>query len=102
MVVLADRGKGEGMPFGANYPFEKARKPGSELSVVAEFAVTNGAATVSQEPPRLTISGRMAVALVHVPNACGTGRPSVSRVREIRMHGLKGGFRSPGSQEHRA
>jgi hypothetical protein len=23
-------------------------------------------------------------------------RPSESRVREIRMHGLKGGFRSPG------
>jgi ribosome recycling factor len=26
----------------------------------------------------------------------------VSRVREIRTHGLRGGFRSPGSQEHRA
>ena len=102
MVVLADRGKGEGMPFGANYPFEKAREPGNELSVVAEFAGTRGAAIASQEPPRMTISGRMAVALAHALNACGTGRPSVSRVREIRMHGLKGGFRSPGSQEHRA
>jgi hypothetical protein len=29
-------------------------------------------------------------------------RPSVSRVREIRMHGLKGGFRNPGPQGHRA
>jgi hypothetical protein len=29
-------------------------------------------------------------------------RTSVSRVREIRLHGLKGGFRSPDSQEHRA
>jgi hypothetical protein len=102
LVVLANRGKGEGMPFGVNYLFAKAREPGNELSVVAEFAGTNGAAVVSQEPPRMTNSGRMAVPFVHVSNACGTGRPSVSRVREIRMHGLKGGFRSPGSQEHRA
>jgi hypothetical protein len=29
-------------------------------------------------------------------------RPSVSRVLEIGMHGLKGGIRNPGSQEHRA
>jgi hypothetical protein len=29
-------------------------------------------------------------------------RPSLSRVWEIHEHGLKGGFRSPGSQEHRA
>lgn len=102
LVMFADRGKGEGMPFGANSPFDKARRPGNELSVVAEFAGTSSAAVVSQEPPRMTTSGRMAIALAPESNACGTGRPSVSRVREIRMHGLKGGFRSPGSQEHRA
>jgi hypothetical protein len=33
---------------------------------------------------------------------CVMRRPSVSRVRETRTHGLKGGNRNPGSQEHRA
>jgi hypothetical protein len=102
LVVLADRGKGKGMPLGASYPFEEAREPGKELSVVAEFAVTSGADVDSQGPTRLTTSWWTVVALAHVSNACGTGRPSVSRVREIRTHGLKGGFRNPGSQEHRA
>jgi hypothetical protein len=36
------------------------------------------------------------------PRACDARRPSVSRVLEIGMHGLKGGIRNPGSQEHRA
>jgi hypothetical protein len=102
LVVLWDRGKGKGMPDWANYPFEKAREPGKELSVAAEFTATIGAVIASQEPPRVTTLGRMVGVFVCAVNACGTGRPSVSRVREIRMHGLKGGFRSPGSQEHRA
>jgi len=90
------------MPYWANYPFEKARKPGKELSVVAESIATNGVAIVSHEPPRVTTLRRMAGILACVLNASGTGRPSVSRVRETRMHGLKGGFRSPGPQGHRA
>lgn len=102
LVVLAVRGKGEGMPFGANNLFVKARELGNELSVTAESAVTNGAAIDSQELPRLTSSGWMAAALDHVLDACDTGRPSVSRVLEIGTHGLRGGFRSPGPQGHRA
>ena len=102
LVVLAVRGKGEGMPLGANNLFVKARELGNELSVTAESAVTNGAAIDSQELPRLTSSGWMAAALDHVLDACDTGRPSVSRVLEIGTHGLKGGFRSPGPHGHRA
>ena len=34
--------------------------------------------------------------------ACDMRRPSGSRVREFRTHGLKGGTRNPGSPEHRA
>jgi len=102
LVALWDRGKGEGMPYWANNPFEKAREPGKELSVVAKSAATIGAVIVSQEPPRVTSLGRMVGVFICASDASVTGRPSVSRVRETRMHGLKGGFRSPGSQEHRA
>ena len=92
-----DRGKGEGMPEWANNPFEKAREPGKELSVIAKSAVTISAVIVSQEPPRVTTLRGMTVAVAHVMNARDTGRSSVSRVRETRMHGLKGGFRNSGS-----
>jgi hypothetical protein len=102
LVVLWDRGKGEGMPYWANDPFDKAREPGKELSVVAKSTATIAAVIDSQEPPRVTTLGRMATVVVCAIDASGTGRSSVSRVRETRMHGLKGGFRSPGSQEHRA
>lgn len=102
LVALWDRGKGEGMPYWANHPSGKARQPGKELSVDAKSAATIGAVIVSQEPPRVTILGRMVGVFVCVSDASVMGRPSVSRVRETRMHGLKGGFRSPGSQEHRA
>jgi hypothetical protein len=102
LVVLAQRGKGEGMPQWANYLFEEAREPENELSVSAEFTVSIDAAIVSQEPPRVTTSEWVGALVGGPPGACGTGRPSVSRVPEIGMHGLKGGFRSPGSQEHRA
>ncbi len=50
LVALWAWGKGEGMPIWANNPFDEAREPGNELSVVAEFTVTDGAAIVSQEP----------------------------------------------------
>jgi hypothetical protein len=102
LVALSDRGKGEGMPYWANYPFEKAREPGKELSMVAKSSTGLGAVIVSQEPLGLTTPGWMASVAVPVPNACGMGRPSVSRVPEIGTHGLKGGFRSSGSREHRA
>lgn len=102
LVALWDRGKGEGMPYWANYPFDEARKPGRELSVVAKPDVPTVVAIASHEPPGVTTPGRMAGNVAWASDASGTGRPSVSRVREIRMHGLKGGFRSPGSQEHRA
>ncbi len=102
LVALANRGKGEGMPNWANHPFEKARKPGKELSGIAKCNPTFGVAIDSQEPPRLTTSEWVACLPGSVLHACDTGRPPVSRVRETRMHGLKGGFRSPGSQEHRA
>jgi hypothetical protein len=102
LVTLTNWGKGEGMPYWANYPFEKAREPGNELSVVAKLVAPLGAVLVSQEPLGVTTPGRMAGLLGRLSDASNTGRPSVSRVRENRMHGLKGGFRSPGSQEHRA
>ena len=103
LVMLVDRGKCEGMPYWANNPFEEARKPGNELSVAAKFTAPSGFVIVSQEPPGVTALGRMAGLLIRPAlNACATGRSSVSRVRETRKHGLKGGFRSPGSQEHRA
>ena len=102
MVALADRGKGEGMPIWANNPSDKAREPENELSIVAKLGTGLGGAIDSQEPSGLTIPVRMARAWVPGLNACGMGRPSVSRVLEIGMHGLKGGFRSPGRQRHRA
>jgi hypothetical protein len=34
--------------------------------------------------------------------ACAYGPPRPVSTQQIRTHGLKGGFRSPGSQEHRA
>jgi hypothetical protein len=70
--------------------------------MVAKSSTGLGAVIVSQEPLGLTTPGWMASVAVPVPNACGMGRPSVSRVPEIGTHGLKGGFRSPGSREHRA
>jgi hypothetical protein len=101
LVTLADRGKGEGMPFGANYPSDEAREPEKELSVAAKFIATAVADVVPSGLPGVTTSGWMSRAAAAL-DACGTGRPSVSRVPEIGMHGLKGGFRNPGSQEHRA
>jgi len=70
--------------------------------VIAKSTATTGAVIVSQEPLRVTTSGRMAGVFVCVLAASATGRPSVSRVRETRMHGLKGGFRSPAAQADRA
>lgn len=99
LVALWDRGKGEGMPSWANNPFEEAREPGRELSVVAKSTATIGAIIDSEEPPRVTTLGRMAGVFVCVLDARGTGRPSVSRVRETRMHGLKGGLCS---HQHRS
>jgi hypothetical protein len=50
LVILADWGKGEGMPKRANYPFEKAREPGNKLSVVAKLIASGGAVIASKEP----------------------------------------------------
>ena len=102
LVVFANRGKCEGMPVRANNPLDKARKPDRGLSVVAERSTATGPAIVPSGPSRVTSSLWVAGAYGRAPRACATGRPSVSRVREIRMHGLKGGFRSPGPQGHRA
>jgi hypothetical protein len=74
LVVLWDRGKGEGMPFGANNPFDKARRPGRELSVVAKLDVSTGVTIASHEPPGVTTPGRMAGIVVRAADASGPGR----------------------------
>ena len=102
LVVSVVEGKGEGMPARANNPTIKARKPQSRLFIAAERPLDLlGSGSPMHRPAGLTIPsgpwperGRR--------RARAMRRPSVSRVREIRMHGLKGGVRNPGSQEHRA
>jgi hypothetical protein len=42
----------------------------------------------------------MTVAFAHAVGAREGGRPSVGRVVEIGMRGLRGGFRNPGPQGH--
>ncbi len=102
LVVSVNEGKGEGMPARANNPTAKARKPRSRLFIAAKrLLAVPGSGFPAYRLAGLTIPSRPC-------SGCGrqrardVRRPSVSRVRETRMHGLKGGFRSPGSQEHRA
>ena len=97
-----DGGKCGGMTARSNNPLEKARELHEELFAVAKrgrlawYAAIPVWARGGDGSP----SGRM----LHVGRrrACAARRPSVSRVLEIGTHGLKGGFRSPGSREHRA
>ena len=103
LVASGDRGKCEGMTVRSNYPsVTKARELTNRLCVVAE----RQRARMVGADPTWGLSGddrRTARIPAHVHvGACSTRRPSVSRVRENRMHGLKGGFRSPDPQGHRA
>ena len=102
LVVSVVEGKGEGMPARANNPTIKARKPQSRLFIAAERPLdVPGSGFPMHRPAGLTNpSGPWTER--RRKRARDMRRPSVSRVRETRMHGLKGGFRSPGSQEHRA
>ena len=92
-----DGGKCEGMTARSNNPLEKARELHERLSADAKhrrpawYAACPVRARGGDDSP----SSRVLHAARRC--ACRVGRPSVSRVREIRMHGLKGGFRSPGS-----
>ncbi len=103
LVTSGERGKCEGMTARSNYPsVHKARELTNRLCVAAEL---RHARVVLADPSwGLSADDRWTARIpAHVlVSACTTRRPSVSRVREIRMHGLKGGFRSSGSQEHRA
>jgi len=102
LIALANRGKCEGMTERSNNPFEKAREPGTGLSADAKHSTTAEGAIVPHGHPRVTTSGWMAVNRGRSWCARAKGRSSVSRVPEIGTHGLKGGIRNPGSQEHRA
>jgi hypothetical protein len=102
LVTPVNRGKCEGMPARANSPVVKAREPGSGLSVAAKRLAVELLSIVPDGPSRVTASMLMASRSDSPWRACAPGRSSVSRVREIRTHGLKGGFRSPGPQGHRA
>jgi len=103
LVTSGERGKCEGMTARSNNPsVYKARELTNRLCVAAKRRC---ARMVLADPTRgLSADDRWTARIpAQAPvRACTTQRPSVSRVREIRMHGLKGGFRSPGSQEHRA
>ena len=100
--LLPDRKRVDQIP--ASGP---VRQPATRAIDVAEKA---GETTAVPEP---AVDARPLCAETRPPSAdrddslsrlgeCGMRRPSVSRVREIRTHGLKGGLRNPGSQEHRA
>ena len=103
LVTSGVRGKCEGMTARSNNPsVSKARELTNRLCVSAK---RRGARTVSADPTwGLSADDRRTARIpAHVPiRACTTRRPSVSRVPEIGTHGLKGGVRNPGSQEHRA
>jgi len=102
LVVSVNGGKGEGMPARANNPTFKAREPRRRLYMAAKrLLVVSGAGLPMHRLEGLTIpSGPCAER--ERERVCGVRRPSVSRVLEIGTHGLKGGFRSPGRQRHRA
>ena len=102
LVVSAVEGKGEGMPVRANNPAIKARKPQSRLFIAAERQLdVLGPWFPMHRPAGLTIP-RGPWSVRRRERARDMRRPSVSRVPEIGTHGLKGGIRNPGSQEHRA
>ena len=102
LVVSGNEGKGEGMPVRANNPTYKAREPRSRLYMAAKrLLVVAGSGLPTHRLTGLTIPPGPCAERGRT-RACGVRRPSVSRVPEIGTHGLKGGFRSPGSQEHRA
>ena len=102
MVVSAVEGKGEGMPVRANNPAIKARKPQSRLFIAAERQLDAlGPWFPMQRPAGLT-TPRGPWSVRQSERASKMRRPSVSRVPEIGTHGLKGGIRNSGSQEHRA
>jgi len=89
-------GKREGMAgkTGPNDPGEQllgeeARRPQGELPVEAKRTrlVRNRATEAARRDARVAVRVHARVGVVHA----SLGRPSASRVREIRMHGLKGG-----------
>ncbi len=88
-VARVDAGKREGMPARANDSSVKARKLQRTLWTGAERADDRRGR--AEQHPRRDARGwarpRRPVSPAHAPSR----RPSVSRVREIRTHGLKGG-----------
>ena len=102
LVVSVEEGKGEGMPARANNPTVKARKPQSRLFIAAKRPLAvPGPGLPAYRLAGLTISIRPCSEYGR-KRARDMRRPSVSRVPEIGTHGLKGGIRNSGSQEHRA
>jgi hypothetical protein len=103
LVTSGERGKCEGMTARSNHPsVHKARELTNRLCVAAELRQVR---VVLADPLRgLSADDRWTARIPAHPlvSACTTRRPSVSRVPEIGTHGLKGGIRNSGSQEHRA
>ena len=97
-----NEGKCQGMAgmTGPNHPDARervvnARQPRTELGTSAK--------RLRASMPRLQIDPCRALRDLGLRGVhAASGRPSVSRVPEIGTHGLKGGIRNPGSQEHRA
>ena len=102
LVMSADGGKCEGMAERPNNPIDKARQLQRRLYVLAKRGPQG---RIHANPNRIGWGDGLPEAWhrsLHRTRARDTSRPSVSRVRENRMHGLKGGFRNPGPQGHRA
>jgi len=101
LVVPAIGGKCEGMAARPNNPNVKARKLQSKLFVSAKrYSKWLSASSID---PRPAVTGWQREGCGSFGlRACGMRKPSVSRVRENRMHGLTGGHRSPGPQGYRA
>ena len=102
MVMLVYGGKREGMIERSNNPTEKARELQRKLFMAAKLSSDRRShamfdrswrGDVLPEAWRCTLTRRSASIM---------RRPSVSRVREIRTHGLTGGLRKRTRSGHRA
>ena len=95
-------GKCEGMTVRSNYPVDKARERRSELYMAAKLSQGSWFRAGAARLWWGDVPSRGVVTLLSWRSARVMRRPSVSRVREIRTHGLKGGLRKRTQEGHRA
>jgi hypothetical protein len=100
LTAPADGGKREGMAERPNHPIDKARELRGRLFMVAKGRTPHRLHAIGNR--RSDDPGRGVGRGAGGRSERGMRTSSVSRVREIRMHGLNGGHRSPGPQGHRA